>query len=69
MQPDVTHDHAKRLHAKRLPAPFARRVQLSVRVSAAMLDSLRALADSRRMSLNEFSARLIYDFVRIAPQR
>ncbi len=61
MQPDVPHVNTKRYYARRLPMPFTRTAQLSIRVSPAMLSSLRTLASPRAMSLSEYTARLLTD--------
>lgn len=68
MPPDVTPVQPKRFYARRLPMPFTRTSQLSIRVSPAMLDSLKTLADPRSMSLSEYTARLLMDHLHAQPQ-
>lgn len=54
---------SKRRYAKRLPKLYARRKQLSARVSQPMYESVSTFATQRGMSICEYVARLINDHI------
>lgn len=61
--------HRRRPYARRLPAQFARRVTLCVRVSKEVKAAIAKLAAVRNMSSSEYAARMIADHLATAVQQ
>ena len=59
----------RRPYARRLPAQFARRVMLCVRVSKEVKAAIAKLAADRNMSSSENAARMIADHLAAAVQQ
>lgn len=53
-------DHPRR-YARRLPSDYARSSALTVRLTPAMKDALAYLAACRKLSMCEYTARIIND--------
>lgn len=59
----------RRPYARRLPAQFARRVMLCVRVSKEVKAAIAKLAADRNMSSSEYAARMFADHLAAAVQQ
>ena len=55
------HTQHPRRYARRLPPAYARTTTLTIRLTPAMKDALAYLAACRRISMSEYTARMVGD--------